>query len=459
MLAIILGVVLPQHYPAAPTDPTNVSLPSPDQLTTVLFELLKVLGGAALVAGTVGAIQQKIQKERDSKEELATNLVKAGLLRVYRSAESSDFAQRVESLISGAQYEISAIGLGNSYLAHSGILLRAIRDRLIAREEVNVNILFVTPRSPALRERIREEHAYSKTARHFVERGWEHTFFEKINDQLSAGLQDESLRRLRVERLPFFVMSAMIQIDHIALFQPYGTPLQPGGKCPWIELDMRINQGELYRFVDDYISASIDRDNYLHYRIILIRHGQTSFNAEGRVCGSKSNPTLTDEGKMQVSALTNRLAERNLQIDHVACGTQARHFETASLLQGGKFIPTYMNSKFNERDIGRFDGMTYAELKSAKGIESDFNDLHELTTNWNNCTDVESDNHLLERINAGLTQLPEYGNVAIVTSANVIMSFLRAVESPPPPETLIPAGSAVVLTKGPAGKLTFIEIV
>ena len=99
MLAIILGVVLPQHYPAAPTDPTNVSLPSPDQLTTVLFELLKVLGGAALVAGTVGAIQQKIQKERDSKEELATNLVKAGLLRVYRSAESSDFAQRVESLI------------------------------------------------------------------------------------------------------------------------------------------------------------------------------------------------------------------------------------------------------------------------------------------------------------------------------------------------------------------------
>lgn len=141
MLAIILGVVLPQHYPAAPTDPTNVSLPSPDQLTTVLFELLKVLGGAALVAGTVGAIQQKIQKERDSKEELATNLVKAGLLRVYRSAESSDFAQRVESLISGAQYEISAIGLGNSYLAHSGILLRAIRDRLIAREEVNVNIL------------------------------------------------------------------------------------------------------------------------------------------------------------------------------------------------------------------------------------------------------------------------------------------------------------------------------
>lgn len=459
MLGIILGVMLPQRYPVAPNDPKSLNLTLSDELDTVVFELLKVLGGAALIAGSVGAIQRKIQNERDSKEELATNLVKAGFLRVYRSAESTEFAQRVETLISGAQYEITAIGLGNSYLAHSGILLRAIRDRLVGRQKVNVNILFATPQSPALRERIREEHAYSKSARHFVERGWEHTFFEKVTDELSAGLPDDTLCRLRVERLPFFVMSAMLRIDDIALFQPYGTPLQPGGKCPWIELDMRINNGELYQFVEDFISASVAKKSYQYYRLILIRHGQTTFNAEGRVCGNVSNPTLTAEGKSQATALTSRLAAKELQIDYIACGTQARHLETASIIQHDQFLPTYMNSNFNERNIGHFDGMTYAELRNAREIPNDSNDVFELTTDWANCSNVESDDHIVARINAGLTQLPQYGNLAIVTSANVISAFLRTVDSPPPRETSIPAGSAVLLTKGPAGQLSFIEMI
>jgi broad specificity phosphatase PhoE len=459
MLAIILGIVFPQRYPIAPNDPKSINLTINDEFDTILFELLKLLGGAALIAGSVGAIQEKIQKERDSKEELASNLVKAGLLRVYKSAESREFAHRVESLISGAQYEITVIGLGNSYLAHSGILLRAIRDRLVNQGKVNVNVLFATPQSPALRERIREEHAHSKNAHHFVERGWEHTFFEKVNDELSAGLPQHSLNRLRIERLPFFVMSAVIRIDDTALFQPYGTPLQPGGKCPWIELDMRINHGDLYQFIDEYISASVAKENHNCHQLILIRHGQTIFNEEGRVCGSASNPNLTELGKSQISELAKRLLAKELQLDYIACGTQVRHLDTASLLQESKSAPTYMNAKFNERNLGHFDGMTYAELRRAKNIASDSSEVFQLTTDWSNCSNVESDVQLLERVNAGLNQLPQHGNIAVITSANVILTLLRTVDSAPSEGTPITPGSAVVLKKMSSGKLSFTEII
>lgn len=443
---IVLGVVLPQRYPTAPSDPKSVNLLPTDELDTVLFELLKVLGGAGLVAGTVGVLQQKIQRELDAKEKLGADLVANGLLRIYQSAESSDFTHRVEELISGAQYEVTAIGLGNSYLAHSGMLLRAIRSRMLDRKKLTVNVLFASPQSPALRERIREEHAYSKTAKHFVEKGWEYTFYEKVYDDLHAGELQDALERLRVGRLPFFVMSAVIRVDDIALVQPYGTPLQPGGKCPWIEIDMRISSGPLHRFVEDYITASTAGEGARQYRILLIRHGQTTFNADGKVCGRKSDPPLTDEGKRQVSELAKRLISGGSRIDFIACGTQSRHMATAKILLPERgLIPMYVNPGFDERDIGHFDGMRYEELRAARGAVHKSTDLTQLTTEWSDRTDVESDAQVLDRFNTALSEMPQSGTVAVVTSANVIWAILRKLEPHPAhPHSVQPATAALI---------------
>lgn len=453
--AIVLGVVLPQRYPTAPNDPKTLNLLPTDELDTVLFELLKLLGGAGIVAGTIGVLQQKIQRELNAKEKIGADLAANGLLRIYQSAESSDFTHRVEELITGAQYEVTAIGLGNSYLAHSGMLLRAIRSRMLSRDKLSVNILFASPQSPALRERIREEQAYSKTAKHFVEKGWEYTFYEKVYDDLHSGLPQNAAERLRVERLPFFVMSAVIRIDDIALIQPYGTPLQPGGKCPWIEVDMRTNKGPLYNFVDDYISASTTNPKTQQRRIILIRHGQTSFNAEGRVCGRRSDPRLTIEGRNQVLELIKKLSSQGLKVDFIACGTQSRHMETAKILLPDEgIVPIYVRSGFDERDIGRFDGMTYKELRSARGAKHKLTDLTQLTTDWGDCLDVESDRQVLERFNSTISDLPCSGTVAIVTSANVIWSVLRNHNQDSEKTYSIEGASAFLLDVSPAGSLT-----
>jgi len=94
-------------------------------------------------------------------------------------------------------------------------------------------------------------------------------------------------------------------------------------------------------------------------RLLLLRHGQSTWNAEGRWQG-RADPPLSDEGRAQALAASDSL-------DHMAAiysSDQARAWETADIIarERGWALPTRFIG-LRERDVGEFTGLTRAEIE------------------------------------------------------------------------------------------------
>lgn len=100
--------------------------------------------------------------------------------------------------------------------------------------------------------------------------------------------------------------------------------------------------------------------NHMTTTILLIRHGQTEFNATGRWQGHLDVP-LNDTGKAQAKALAQRL--KNWPVAAVYASDLKRAAMTAVYLaQTWGLTPTY-DSTWRERDVGVFEGRVTVELK------------------------------------------------------------------------------------------------
>ena len=93
--------------------------------------------------------------------------------------------------------------------------------------------------------------------------------------------------------------------------------------------------------------------------IVLIRHGETLWNREGRIQGH-SDSALTPVGTAQAEACANRL--RDEEFDHVVASDLMRVRQTAELLLTGRNAPIEYDPAFRERAYGIGEGLTYAEL-------------------------------------------------------------------------------------------------
>jgi broad specificity phosphatase PhoE len=84
--------------------------------------------------------------------------------------------------------------------------------------------------------------------------------------------------------------------------------------------------------------------------VLLIRHGRTSFNAEQRFCGGRSDPPLDDQGREQAAALSRFVGE----VERVFCSPQRRAVETATVLG-----PPVVVEGLRELDQGELEGRTF----------------------------------------------------------------------------------------------------
>jgi broad specificity phosphatase PhoE len=91
-------------------------------------------------------------------------------------------------------------------------------------------------------------------------------------------------------------------------------------------------------------------------RLFLIRHGESTWNAEERLQG-QLDPPLSDRGREQALALVTKLD--GLPPDRVVCSDLSRARETAELLgvEVGRFDP-----RWREIDVGEWGGRTAAEI-------------------------------------------------------------------------------------------------
>ncbi|HEY5284006.1 MAG TPA: histidine phosphatase family protein [Polyangia bacterium] len=88
----------------------------------------------------------------------------------------------------------------------------------------------------------------------------------------------------------------------------------------------------------------------------LVRHGESTFNAEGRFAGW-SDPPLTPAGETMARELFPRLA--GIQFDGIWCSDRIRAKETARLA-GFEQVPT--DVRLREIHFGDLEGRTFLEM-------------------------------------------------------------------------------------------------
>jgi probable phosphoglycerate mutase len=89
-------------------------------------------------------------------------------------------------------------------------------------------------------------------------------------------------------------------------------------------------------------------------RLFLVRHGESTYNAEGRLQG-QADPPLTPRGRAEAETLAGLLDGR------VICSDLVRARETAALL-GHPDPPT--DPRLREIDVGEWEGRMLAEFPS-----------------------------------------------------------------------------------------------
>lgn len=93
----------------------------------------------------------------------------------------------------------------------------------------------------------------------------------------------------------------------------------------------------------------------------LIRHGQTEWNALGKIQGQTDIP-LSEEGKRQAEALANRLVHENQKWDAVISSSLQRAHETGRIIAAKLELPLLApDDRLNERYFGQVEGTTLEE--------------------------------------------------------------------------------------------------
>lgn len=92
--------------------------------------------------------------------------------------------------------------------------------------------------------------------------------------------------------------------------------------------------------------------------LLLARHGETDWNAEGRLQGHTDRP-LNDDGRRQAQALAERLAGE--RVDAVYASDLARARETAEIVAAQLSLPVVLDPDLRERNWGTWEGLKPSE--------------------------------------------------------------------------------------------------
>jgi len=95
-------------------------------------------------------------------------------------------------------------------------------------------------------------------------------------------------------------------------------------------------------------------------RLILVRHGETVWNAEGRYQGATDLP-LSAQGKAQAQCLADRLALESIDLVYSSDLKRAR--QTASAIAACLGLQVHREPRLREMAFGDWEGLTYSEIR------------------------------------------------------------------------------------------------
>ena len=94
-------------------------------------------------------------------------------------------------------------------------------------------------------------------------------------------------------------------------------------------------------------------------KILLVRHGETAWNAVRRLQGH-TDIALNDEGLRQADALARALADE--RIDAVVASDLQRAMQTAQAVAALHGLPLHTDAALRERCYGGFEGLLYSDI-------------------------------------------------------------------------------------------------
>jgi len=96
-------------------------------------------------------------------------------------------------------------------------------------------------------------------------------------------------------------------------------------------------------------------------KLYLIRHGETDWNAEGRIQGH-SDIELNERGLEQARCLAARMPEEG-SFDAIYASPLRRAYRTAELVGHALKMPIVADARLLERSLGQLEGLTLAEIR------------------------------------------------------------------------------------------------
>jgi broad specificity phosphatase PhoE len=96
-------------------------------------------------------------------------------------------------------------------------------------------------------------------------------------------------------------------------------------------------------------------------RLTLLRHGQTEYNAGGRMQGHLDT-RLTDEGRAQAAAAAPLLA--GIPFDRIVTSDLSRAHDTATAVAEATGLPLSVDKRLRETHLGDWQGRTVAEIEA-----------------------------------------------------------------------------------------------
>lgn len=108
------------------------------------------------------------------------------------------------------------------------------------------------------------------------------------------------------------------------------------------------------------IAQSGTQDNRSRKRLLLVRHGQTTYNVEGRLPGQIPGVSLTDEGRRQAHRAAIALSA--VPITAVISSPLERARDTAEIIARGWDLPVRLDDRLKDTDVARWAGQKVHEV-------------------------------------------------------------------------------------------------
>lgn len=104
-----------------------------------------------------------------------------------------------------------------------------------------------------------------------------------------------------------------------------------------------------------------DIDTAFSYRFTLLRHGESTGNAQ-RVYQGRAEFDLTDKGRSQALSLATHWQQEGVKFDQIISSPQSRARQTAEILANSLSVPLEFDQNWKEIDNGALAGKTLDEI-------------------------------------------------------------------------------------------------